>query len=600
MPKDSNSATPEDDKPKEGLESLRPFFDAAEVDPPEDLAKSATYLRVKSPVDEMASTVANFLRGKNMLFRRGATDVVTIDEDTGDQRLMTPNRLRTWLPSTAGLMPIARFDAESGKPWKSEIEPGQAAAILASDELLFKLPVIEAVNPVSMPIYSDELDERGLPKLMLSPLGYHAPTKSYTIHQALPYQEDMDPQEACKFFKSLFGTFPMDARSMSVHMAAMLTVFCRRLFVGRTPMFLYNSNMGGSGKSTLAETVIAPVYGRPGSTSYDQFQQKDVKSDLDSIGNTYKPYVLFDDFELPPDVQLKSNHLNRWLTCDIWESRTFGKNTERREIPIEAVTLMTGIKFNLEGQLRRRTLFIDLFLRQSARERELPEGTILITSSFIRNPERRAELLAAMWALVRFWDENDRRGYGAKALESFEDWSEVVPAIVHPGFGDCLQAFEAPDAGDLMTTEFTKLATALIQRHCVDAHLERCQITMRDVIRTARLEGLFTKELWTLEQVMAELEQSSKFKWRTTDASGEPILDDNGQEKTADELTDEEKKEQAAEWSNQSINSAWGKAFKRGAVDGQYFRVDGRFWEFGKRGSARGSTFELAHVAAPE
>jgi hypothetical protein len=310
--------------------------------------------------------------------------------------------------------------------------------------------------------------------------------------------------------------------------------------------------------------------------------------------------VLFDDFELPPDVQLKSNHLNRWLTCDIWESRTFGKNTERREIPIEAVTLMTGIKFNLEGQLRRRTLFIDLFLRQSARERELPKDTILITSSFIRNPERRAELLAAMWALVRFWDDNDRRGYGAKALESFEDWSAVVPAIVHPGFGDCLEAFEAPDAGDLMTTEFTKLATALIQRHCVDAQLERCQITMRDVIRTARLEGLFTKELWTLEQVMAELEQSNKFKWRTTDAHGEPILDDKGMEKTVEELTEAEKREQAAEWSNQSINSAWGKAFKRGAVDGQYFRVDGRFWEFGKRGSARGSTFELAHVAAPE
>ena len=599
MPEDNENPTPENEKPKEGLENLRPFMEGAGVEVPADLKKSTPYLYINAPVDEMANSVADFLRGKHLLFRRGREEIVTIDEDTGHQRVMTPNRLRTWLPDTAGLIPVIKFDKESGKPIKGELDTKQTSGILSCDALLFKLPSIEAVNPVPIPVFSDELDERddpkrrGFKKLQLSPFGYHAPTKSYTIHGGLQYDEDMDPNEAVRFFRNLFRYFPMDDRSTAVHLSAMLSVFCRRIYVGRTPMFLYNSNLGGSGKSKLAECAVMPVHGRPGSTSYDQFQQKDVKSDLDSIANTYKPYVLFDDFELPGDTQLRSNHLNRWLTADVWESRTYGKNTERRDIPLEAVTLMTGIKFNLEGQLRRRTLFIDLFAKQKASERVLPEDAVLITTSFMRDPERRKQLLSAMWAMVRWWDDHGRNGTGTRPLESFEDWSAVVPGIVfNCGFANALEKFEAADAGDIEGAELAELVRLLIKENLVDKGLTRATVMMVDIIRTARKNELFEAKLWSLEQVMNELE-NKRFKWRTTDREGNPLDDGHGGEKTEDELTREDKLEQAAEWQNAAIGSKWGKYFKKLVTAGQYFECDGRWWQFGSRDKTRGSKYEI-------
>jgi hypothetical protein len=583
----------------EGFEGLRPFFEGAEVAMPEDLRKAVPYLNISAPIDDLAEQVADYLRGKHLLFRRIDDEIVTIDEGTGKQRGMTPQRLRTWLPRTAGLIPVEKFDKESGKAIKGELDTRQTAGILESDGLRLKLPLIEAVNPAPMPVFSPELDERGLPRLMLSPMGYHAPTKTYTIHGGLQYDEGWSVEDAVKYLRGLFGFFPMDGRSLAVHVAAMLSMYCRRLFPGRTPLFLYNSNLGGSGKSKLAECAITALYGRPEAIAYDQFDQKAVKAELDSLANTFAQYVLFDDFELPGEAQLRSNHLNRWITGDVWGNRTYGKNTERRGIPLDTVTLMTGIKLNLEAQLRRRTLFIDLFAKQKAAERTLPKEAILITSSFIRSPERRKELLSAMWAMVRYWDEMGRPGpeqTGQKPLDSFEDWSLVVPPMVMAcGFANALEPFEAGDAGDIEGNELNTLVRALIKEYLMEPGLTRATVTMTDIIRAARLNELFEKQLWSIDQVMAELE-SKRHKWKTVDRHGEPLPDGQGGTKTESELTMEDKREQAAEWQNAAIGSKWGKYFRKLVTAGQHFECGGRLWEFGTRDNARGSKYEITAV----
>ncbi len=583
----------------EGGEHLRPFFETAGVTPPEDLRKAAPYLHIGQPIDDLANGVADFLRGKGLLFRGVDDEISTIDEATGKLRAMTAQRLRTWLPQSAGLVPVEKFDKETGKAIKGELDQKQTSGILASDSLRLKLPLIEAVNPVPMPVFLDELDERGKRKLVLSPMGYHPATRVYTIHGGLQFDEGMSLEDAVGYLRKLFGFFPMDQRSLAVHIAAMLTLFCRRLFPGRTPLFLYNSNLGGSGKSKLAECAITPVHGRPKAIGYDQFDQKALKAELDSLANTFEQYVLFDDFELPGETQMRSNHLNRWLTGDVWGSRTYGSNTDRRDIPLESVTLMTGIKLNLEAQLRRRTLYIDLFAKQKASDRNLPKEAILITSSFIRSPERRRELLAAMWAIVRHWDEMGRPGTqqtGQKPLDAFEDWSEVVPPMVMAaGFANALEPFEAGDAGDIEGGELATLVRSLIKEHLIDKGLTRATVTMIDIIRTARMQELFEKELWSIDQVMAELE-SKRHKWKVVDRHGKPIPDGHGGEKTESELTLEDKRDQAAEWQNASIGSRWGKYFRKVVTAGQHFECGGRIWQFGSRDKARGSKYEITAV----
>lgn len=590
---------PGDDAPMEGHEHLRPFFETAGVPAPDDLRKSTPYINTSAPIDDMANQVADFLRGKGLLFRGVDDEIVTIDEATGKLRPMTAQRLRTWLPQSAGLIPMTRFHKETGDAIKGELDQKQTSGILASDSLRLKLPPIEAVNAVPMPVLLEEKDERGLRKMILSPMGYHPEARIYTIHGGLQYDETMKLEEAVAYLRRLFGFFPMDQRSLAVHIAAMLTLFCRRLFPGRTPMFLYNSNLGGSGKSKLAECAITGVYGRPKAIGYDQFDQKALKAELDSLANTFEQYVLFDDFELPGETQMRSNHLNRWLTGDVWGSRTYGSNTDRRDIPLESVTLMTGIKLNLEAQLRRRTLYIDLFAKQKAADRNLPKEAILITSSFIRSPERRRELLAAMWAIVRHWDEMGRPGTeqtGQKALDSFEDWSEVIPPMVMAaGFANALEPFETGDAGDIEGGELATLVRALIKEYLIDKGVTRATVTMIDIIRAARENELFEKELWSIDQVMSELE-SKRHKWKLTDRYGDPLPDGNGGTKTESELTIEDKRAQAAEWQNASIGSRWGKHFRKLVTAGQHFECGGRMWEFGSRDKARGSKYEITAV----
>jgi hypothetical protein len=601
MPDNTMSGGGAEDSMPEGFEGLRPFYEGAGVTPPEDLRKAAPYLKIGAPIDDLANEVADFLRGKGLLFRGVNDEIVTIDEATGKLRPMTAQRLRTWLPQSAGLIPMVKWDKETGKVVKGELDQKQTSGILASDSLRLKLPLIEAVNAVPMPVLIDEVDEQGRRKMILSRMGYDATTRIYTIHGGLQYDESMSMEDAVAFFRRLFGFFPMDQRSLAVHLSAMLTLFCRRLFQGRTPLFLYNSNLGGSGKSKLAECAIAPIYGRPEAIGYDQFDQKGVKAELDSLANTYSPFVLYDDFELPGDTQLRSNHLNRWLTGDVWGSRTYGSNTERRGIPLDAVTLMTGIKLNLEAQLRRRTLFIDLFAKQKAADRALPKEATLITSSFIRSPERRRELLAAMWALVRHWDESGRPGTevtGQKPLDSFEDWSEVVPPLVMTsGFANALEPFEAGDAGDLEGGELNTLVRSLIKEYLIDKGVTRATVTMIDIIRAARMNELFEQKLWSIDQVMSELE-SKRHKWRLTERHGDPYPDGKGGEKMESELTMEDKREQAAEWQNAKIGSSWGKYFKKLVTAGQHFECGGRMWEFGSRDNARGSKYEITAVDA--
>lgn len=599
MPEKPMSPGDEDPAPQEGNESLRPFFETAGVTPPEDLRKAAPYLHIGAPIDELANQVADFLRGKGLLFRGVDDEIVTIDEATGKKRPMTANRLRTWLPQSAGLIPVMKFNKETGKAIKGELDHKMTSGILASDGLRLKLPLIEAVNSAPMPVFLEELDERGLRKMVLSPMGYHAESKIYTIHGGLHYDEEMSLEDAVKFLRHLFGFFPMDQRSLAVHVAAMLSLYCRRLFQGRTPLFLYNSNLGGSGKSKLAECAIMPLYGRPEAIGYDQFDQKAVKAELDSQANTFAPYVLYDDFELPGDTQLRSNHVNRWITGDVWGSRTYGSNTERRSIPLDAVTLMTGIKLNLEAQLRRRTLFIDLFAKQKAADRALPKEATLITSSFIRSTERRRELLAAMWALVRHWDAMGRpccERTGQRPLDSFEDWSEVVPPLVMScGFANALEAFEAGDAGDIEGSELSTLVRCLIREHLIEKGLTRATVTMVDIVYTARKHELFEAKLWSIDQVMAELE-SKRHKWKVTDRHGNPLPDGQGGDKVESELTIEDKREQAAAWQGASIGSKWGKYFKKLVTAGQHFECGGRMWEFGSRDNARGSKYEITAV----
>ena len=172
--------------------------------------------------------------------------------------------------------------------------------------------------------------------------------------------------------------------------------------------------------------------------------------------------------------------------------------------------------------------------------------------------------------------------------------SELVP----------LAPFEEAGSGDDESRDMKLLAVALF-----DAHLKREDgewlneklVTMRDVVRCARVNRIFEDKLGSLDDVFRDLRNRKQFKWdevpdgATVDAFGEEIPPAEIRMREPDE---DEGRLQAAAYIDEKVGSTFGKYFKKhAAIDGRYFTAsNGALYAFGDRGSSKGSRYLLRRV----
>ena len=579
------------------LAKMREYFALTGEDLPDEIANQAPLIFINTPPDEWARKVASLLRGRNILFKRGS-DIGTVDE-AGEWESMDSHRFRTWLPAVAGVVPFNRLD-DNKKPVKCGIDVGLATAILRADELRAKLPEIRHINRVRLPVLrTEQLDERdderrkGFRKIELLPMGYDAESRTFTVHQSVDIDSSLDFAAGWDYIHHLLKYFEFsDKERLAVQVAAMQTIFCRGLYNGRSPMFLWNSNLPGSGKSRLSQICLDPVYGDAGKSGYSYDSREEVRKELNAAAEVFSPYVWFDDV---PKGTIRSTDLNRWLTAKTWQCRTIGTGKLFKG-PVYAATFMTGAQIEMDDMIARRTLVVDLFPRRRVRNRTLPADAVVLNDAFFECEETRSKILSALWALVRFWDDMGRPGLseipttaGERPLESFESWSAVIPAIVAAtNFGNCLKTFEAPDAGDTQTGQFVKLVEVLITKHAVGR--DSAEISMEDVIRAARENDLFIDILGSLDDVLSDLSKNKKHSWDF------PSSFESLEREEYDKAADAFMREQAAGWSDKRLQSSWGKLFRKSAVSGQEFDVAGDSWQFGSRSSSRGVKFPITRL----
>lgn len=581
-----------------GLAELR---EAAGVAPSESDALEAATIYVKAPIDDIAAKVAALLQasdGRHGLFRRGR-EIGTIDEETGTFEVMTARDFITWLPRNRGVMPVEAWKKqlpkdEGGKPtWKpikGEITLHQAAVILESKELRTKLPVLEHIHKVKMPVMRAALDERGDPKRagfrkieLLQP-GYDAESRTYTLRGGMDFDEKMEPKEGCAFVNELLQWFPWgDAgRSMSIVIAGQLTLFCARLFQGRSPMIFLNANLPDSGKSRLGQLIIWAVHGKAGRAGFSYDDKNEVRKALDAVAQDFGPYVFFDDVQRG---KVRNEDLHRWLTAPDWSCRILGTKQTFMG-PLYAATIMTINQGKLNEDLERRTLIVDLFSRVKGVDRVLPKTAIMLDDEFFASEAQRGRVLSALWSLVRFWDESGRpplrthEGKAVKPLNSFEGWSRLVPAIVgESGFGNALEPYNAPDGGNEEGREIERLVRAVIKEKLpprpANLPADESQIvtiTLQEVVSVARRNKLLQDVLWTVEAVLETKEEKGGFK--VTKACPDWVQDD------------EWERLQAEVWMNASMRSKFGKMFKNQAAAGRFWNADnGDVVEVGSRES---------------
>lgn len=566
---------------------LGPMYDTAGVTRPDVAAQIAPVLNLKLPPDDLAREVANLLASRDGQWGlyRWQHDIVTVDEQEGSRELMKAKRFRTWLPVSRGVYPVERWikteekDA-SGRDVLRAVKGGltkdQAETILESDVLRLALPELRGVNPIKMPVMDDVVDERGLPRLRLLQPGFDAESGIYTCRSGVSYAEDMPFEDAVSYLWNLFRWFGWrdPARDFSIHLAALVTMFGRGIYAGKAPMFFYNANIQESGKTTLASYVTWLVHGSMRTRPLLPDAEDKLQELLNTAALRGNPYVFFDNVNWKGQV-VETVLLDEWLTNAEKEFRKLGGNDEGRAV-LRAVTLGTGNNVTLSADLQRRTLLADLLNRTSGRDRELPDSVEKIDAKFFANVENRKKGLAAVWAIIRTWDQDARPRWPFKELGSFNQWSLVVPAIVlHAGRKgeeqewNCLLEPQNENIGDKETSEIRKLVAFALDEFGLGADgamREAFEITVAQFAGVARRHAVATQKLWPEKDIESVMQLEGKpGGWKYNGSvSREPVDEVPDYDAPAPVSSDEQvmKERSASEWLSPKTRSSFGNELK--------------------------------------
>lgn len=421
-----------------------------------DVANVVPKVNLDLPVRQMGGDLGKLLSSAG-LYRVGP-DLVPMALRDGRFRVMTPVWFCSWVEKHAQVVRSGRngdMVASMGKDL--------AAKLLETDELLRELPVVRQVVPVRSPV------RRADGRTELLAAGYDAEARLYCL-DAVVFEQDWEVGRAVRYIEELCKDFPFadkdqrglwGNRSFLAHVAGMLGVFCRLMLPPGTtrPLMLYTANDQGSGKSTLVAMALAGVFGEAANTdlpmSAKGLNQEKFTALLETVAQSMKEYLWLDD--VPQAVF--SNALNRFVTAARHTGRKYGGNDELFEVENVTQLWMTGNQVAVTRDILQRAMVVELYLAVDSQSRRFEK---YMTPRWLAEPEQRAGLLSAMWALVKHWEESGRPE--AAGMQSRAPvWSRVVGGILAAAgvVEDPFALPELPMGGDEESVEWRRLLVAL-------------------------------------------------------------------------------------------------------------------------------------------
>ena len=391
----------------------------------------------KPPLDldaslQVISRELGLLSRNSNLFRQGS-NFLTVDPRNGETRTMDTPRLCSWVEEVA--WPF-KWTAKTRK--FSRLGKDLAALVLAADWFRDQVREIKGVRVVRLPVWRGQallntyLKETEKRTTELLPAGFDEPSGIYTI-DGLPFDHDWPTADAGIWLAETLKDYPWaDPRSMSAHVAAMLSPFIRLLLPAgaKRTMIVYNGNHPGTGKSTLARMALYPVYGDAVAHGVDR-NPDELRKILDTAALERKPYLFIDDMG-----DIRSKELNAFVTSNSWSARVLG-HSRTEEAPIEAQVVITGNQLDIGAELERRALVVDLFLASDSMSRRFE---LQISDEWLMGNEVRSKFLAFLWSVVRHWRDSGFQIAEDAYRPSFEAYSKFVGSILSAG------GFEGPFA----------------------------------------------------------------------------------------------------------------------------------------------------------
>ena len=416
-------------------------------------------------LSDVAAELGHILARENIYRYAGQAAVYDEKSKTLGEAKAAPFRL--W--SERFIIPIKK--EKKGESVHS-MSSGDAGAILASRHFLDCLREVERINPVCLPI------TRADKSVALLPEGYDRESKILMTGQAA-YAADMTATEAVELLSDLLEDFPFadEGRSRAVAIAAMLTLYGLNLLPARTllPVIVFRANCPGVGKGLLAQLATLPVLGYT-PTGVDPKSETEMRKSLLAVAMAGEPVLLLDNVT----GKLASASLESFITAHTVTDRKLG-TSEAVKAAKNTLVLVTGNNVVFNDDMTRRAVVAELTVEGNPAgrviENRLDEHRIL---------ELRPQILAALYALVRAWEQAGK----PEAMEinpNFETWSRVIGGIVeYAGLGSVTAAMEpaAPDADD---TDMQALVEALY------AERQQAAVTFTELTALAAAHGLFTR-----------------------------------------------------------------------------------------------------------
>lgn len=422
-------------------------------------------------LSDCAREVGRILAAKD-IFARGGLVFIINDHKDGFMS-MSPEILRTWIEDYLVLYKVHKLTStDQTIQFKRTVSQTDAAGILASPQFIGQLQEVERFNSIRVPVMRRDAD------IDLLPEGYDEETKSFT-RNSVPVTAGMDIADARRIIDEILSEFLFadGGRSKAVAVAAMLTVFGRLLLPPKSlrPCFIFVANAEGAGKTLLVKCATVPVLGYA-PTGTKPNDEDEMRKTLLAAVLEARPVIFFDNAKR----HVTSEALEGFLSAQYYEGRILGQTKNFRG-ENNAVVFITGNACTVSPDLRRRSLFCELFLEAERAEDRVFQNNLEVPMLL----ERRDEILAALWALIVDWDKH-RRPKPSRSNSSFPDWSNIIGGIVeHAGYGCPLETAQIEAAADQDGTDMRTLVRTIAN----GAKLKSVQF--EEVVDMARDAGLF-------------------------------------------------------------------------------------------------------------
>ena len=400
-------------------------------------------------MSEFASDMGRALVEAEIYNRNGVP--FTLNHLTQTLKLMSPDSFRTWSEKYAVCFAWVESEDSPTMRVRKSMSVTDATTTLSSEYFLNHLRPIRKLNPVRLPV----LRKSGAIELL--PIGYDAESQTFTFETpGLDYPKEMSLAEAKAILGDLLAEFcfPDDGgRSMAVVVSGMLTLCAYGLLPNGTlvPCFIILANAEGAGKTLVAKVIVVPILGKfeagvkPGN-------DEELRKALLGAVMQGRNCIILDNIK----EHLDSASLEAFLTSTVWSDRILGSNKSFSGEK-STVVFATGNACTVSPDMRRRSLFVTLFMREERAEARQFNRSLDVPYLL----EKRGDILSAVWTLIKAWDA-DGRPRGSKTHSSFPEWTKTIAAIVeHAGYRSPVETPLVDVDADRDGSDMRKMVNAL-------------------------------------------------------------------------------------------------------------------------------------------